>query len=855
MTRKNQQTEATALKKYPTGISGFKENTGDGLPEGKPALVCGCTSRGKILFATVCIVLMLFYTAKAYSQLSAAVQGYDLTNHPLLFLGNETLPPMTYLKNDKQVGIVVDLAEALKKRMTRPVRFKYMNWTQAQQLVLEGGADALLQINPTEERKKIYDFSDSLLESEFSIFISFGREGVYDIAGLRGLRVGVEEKGLPINILKQDPLIKSVVIPDVISGFHLLADGAVDAVVVDRWVGSFVLAENNIRGIRIAGEAIDKSDSAIAVRKGNTELLSEINKALAEIKEDGTYTEILAKWQSKEVVFQTKDQHLKQKIILATTLCVLIITIVWGIFLLNEIKKRKKTEKALRESEERFRNVYETAPLAFVVWDKNTRVTDWNKKAEEIFGWTKEEVVGHNFFDFLIPEKDRPHVEDVVDSLLKGDLLSHSINENLTKEGKIITCEWNNSALHDDDGNIIGAISLGLDITDRKQTEEERQILEAQLQQAQKMEAIATLAGGVAHEFNNALYTITGNIELLDEDYLEDKGIRNYTDPMKASTQRMTRLSNQLLAYARGGKYQPKIISSNDLVEDLLPVIKHIIPSVIGVETDLPQSVFNIEVDLTQMQMVLSAIVKNSVEAIKDKGRLRIIVINEDLDEEFVKHHAGLKPGPHICFTVEDNGKGMDKKTRERIFEPFFTTKFQGRGLGMAAAYGIVKNHNGWISVYSELGEGTVVRIYLPAIEVQIEKAKESKPELIKGIGTILLIEDEELVMDVSLAMLERLGYSVLAARTGIEGIDIAKVFDGDIDLAILDIGLPDMRGDKVYTHLMKNRPNLKVLVCSGYSIDGPAQEMMDGGAQGFIQKPFSLERLSVKLKEVLKDR
>jgi len=178
MTRENQQTEATALKKCPTSIFGFKEDKCGGLPESRPAQVCTRTSSGKTLFATVCIFLMLFYTAKAYSQLTTAAEGYNLNNHSLLFLGNETLPPMIYLKNDKPVGIVVDLAEALKERMARPVRFKYMHWTQAQQHVLEGKADALLQINPTEERKKIYDFSDSLLESEFSIFISFGREGV-----------------------------------------------------------------------------------------------------------------------------------------------------------------------------------------------------------------------------------------------------------------------------------------------------------------------------------------------------------------------------------------------------------------------------------------------------------------------------------------------------------------------------------------------------------------------------------------------------------------------------------------------------------------------------------------------------
>ncbi len=234
MIRENQQAGATALKKYPPGISGFEETTDGRLPEGLPEPVFGRTGGGTTLFATVCMLIVLFFPVKAYSHSSAAVEGTNLINHHFVFLGNETLPPMIYQKNDKAVGIVVDLAEALKERMTHPVRLNYMNWTKAQQLVIEGKADALLQINPTEERNKIFDFSDSLLESEFSIFISFDREGVYDITSLRGLRVGVEEKGLPINILKQDPQIKSVVVPDIISGFHLLADGAIDAVVVDR---------------------------------------------------------------------------------------------------------------------------------------------------------------------------------------------------------------------------------------------------------------------------------------------------------------------------------------------------------------------------------------------------------------------------------------------------------------------------------------------------------------------------------------------------------------------------------------------------------------------------------------------
>ena len=214
----------------------------------------------------------------------------------------------------------------------------------------------------------------------------------------------------------------------------------------------------------------------------------------------------------------------------------------------------------------------------------------------------------------------------------------------------------------------------------------------------------------------------------------------------------------------------------------------------------------------------------------------------------------GLKPGNYAYLSVTDDGKGMDEETRNRIFEPFFTTKFEGRGFGMAAAYDIVKNHDGWISVDSELDKGTIVKIYLPAVETPVKEDVKPKPktEWIKGKGTILVIDDEEAVMNISRAMLKRMGYRVLEAKTWQEAIDVAQTFDGDIDLAMLDILLPGMGGESIYPLLMKVRPNLKVIVFSGYSIDGPAQNILDAGAEGFIQKPFTMAELSEKLKKIL---
>jgi len=383
------------------------------------------------------------------------------------------------------------------------------------------------------------------------------------------------------------------------------------------------------------------------------------------------------------------------------------------------------------------------------------------------------------------------------------------------------------------------------DITEAKR-------LEAQLEQANKMEAIATLAGGVAHEFNNALMGIMGNIELLKMDLPKDERRDKHFEAMKGSGHRMSRLTDQLLAYAQGGKYQPKDLRLDDFVIETLPILQHDLNSAVRLETHFQKDIAYTKADYAQMQMVLSAILANSNEAIEDEGFIRITAENKDIDADFTKQHPGLEPGYYVCLTIEDDGKGMDEETRKGIFEPFFTTKFQGRGMGMAAVFGIVKNHDGWISVDSELGKGTVVQIYLPTVKVEVEKPKKAKVEVATGSGTILMIEDEDVVIEVTQAMLEWLGYRVMVAKTGKDAIHITETFDGQIDLALLDIKLPDMEGGKVYPLIMKARPDLKVIVFSGYAIEGPARKILDAGAQDFIQKPFSLATLSEKLEEVL---
>jgi len=525
----------------------------------------------------------------------------------------------------------------------------------------------------------------------------------------------------------------------------------------------------------------------------------------------------------------------------------------------QDITDRKQTAEALRESEEKYRNILENMREGYYEVDLAGNFTFFNDAMCKIRGYTRDELMGMDNRRYMDPVTAKNVFEAYNQVYTTGTAIKGYEWETLRKDGTKGYVEVSASLMKNREDKPVGFRGIVRDVTARKFAEQEKRRFEDTLKEAQKMEAIATLAGGIAHEFNNALMGVMGNIELLKMELSENEKRAKYFEAMNESGHRMSRLTDQLLAYAEGGKYQPRDLRLDDFIIETLPILQHDLSSTIRIETHFPKNISYIRADHAQMQMVLSAILTNSNEAIEDEGLIRITAENKDIDEDFTRQHPGLKPGSCVCLTIEDDGKGMDEETKSGIFEPFFTTKFQGRGMGMAAVYGIVKNHDGWIYVDSELDKGTVVRIYLPAISAESREqgakaATQPEVELAMGEGTILVIEDEEPLVGLFRQILERLGYRVLEARTGKEAVELAKTFDGQIDLALLDIKLPDMDGGRVYPLIMEARPDLKVIVCSGYSIDGPARAILDAGAEDFIQKPFSIAAFAEKLKEVLGD-
>jgi len=377
----------------------------------------------------------------------------------------------------------------------------------------------------------------------------------------------------------------------------------------------------------------------------------------------------------------------------------------------NDKTKEKEAGNALKESEERLRQseaqkkaILDGIKISLSFVNENLSVLWANKAAANSIGKSPEDMIGKKCYEVRSGLKS-PCTDCPAAKTFKSKKTEQTVMH--TPDGRI----WHGKSepVFDDRGELMGVLEISEDITDRTRFEE-------RVRQAQKMESVASLAGGIAHQFNNALFGIFGNIDLLRLVLPKNEKTDKYIKSISDSAQRVTHLTKQLATYAHGGKYQPRIISLTEFVESRLSGIRSSLNPPPRITTDLVSDIPRTEADVTQMQMVLSAVISNSAEAIESDGFIHISTGKEVCNEDYSKVHPGLRSGTYVSLTIRDNGKGMDETTKRRIFDPFFSTKFQGRGLSMAAVYGIVYNHDGWISVDSELGKGTVVRIYLPAI-------------------------------------------------------------------------------------------------------------------------------------------
>ena len=615
----------------------------------------------------------------------------------VLFLGNESLPPMNFMKNGKPAGIVVDLAEALAKRMHSPVEIRLMNWTEAQRLVLADQADALLQINSNKERLKVYDFSEPLLTSEFTIFTSSERVGIASMDDLRGLKVGVEKKGLPILLLGENPQIFVEIIPDFVQGFNMLKTGAVDAVVADRWVGSFVLAENNIHGVNLIKEPITRSYSAIAVKKGNTLLLKEINSGLADIRRDGTYDRIIKSWQPKEVVFKTQEQLRRQVFLIAAVSSALILALVAVLLLGREIRRRKrieatlkKNEKLLKKQQEEQMIILDSVPAGAFYKDKENHFLRVNKGFAEMMGMSKDQLEGESLLNIYPRELAELYWLDDKEVIASGKPKT-GIIETVTTGKDILLVQTDKIPLYDSLGNVIGIVGFVVDITDRRKAEQELQDKNAELER---------FAYTVSHDLKSPLITIQTYAGMISKD-LEAGNHKRAQDDLKrvmGAASKMTNLLVDLLELSRVGRQmnEPSQVDMNLLVKDVLLQLSGLVSErrvEVAVQADLPA----VNCDRKRIAEVVQNLVENAVKYMGAQAAPRIEI-------------GTRQDGRDTVFFVRDNGKGIDPRYQENIFGLFnkLDANSEGTGVGLALVKRIIEVHGGRVWVESEgVGKGS----------------------------------------------------------------------------------------------------------------------------------------------------
>ncbi len=843
-----QKTGLTDLHVIDRPIEGFKQDFCFAVHEGDRDTLA-------LLNEGLAIVMADGTYRHLHSKWFAAMQLPS--DRPVVVGGDRNFPPYEFLdENGQPAGYNVDLTRAIASEMGLNIDIQLGRWTERIEALEAGRIDIMQGMFYSPDRDLAFDFSQPHAVSHYVAVVRKGdAPAPASVADLSGKRIVVEQGDILHDFVIQNGLENQVAaVSDQEKALRELREGQHDCALVSLITAHYLTDRHGWSDLVIGKKSIFAAGYCYASAKGQKAVLAQFSEGLKALDNTGEYRRIHDKWLGvyRDTSTSLMDALRYSAIVIIPLSVIVLLAVIWSWSLRRQVAEKTH---ALQESLDRFKYVFEAANVGKSI-TLPTGEVNANKAYADFLGYTQEELKGRKWQDFT-PADDIETIEKRIGRLLTGEKRADRFEKRYVhKNGTLLWADVSVAMRRDARGNPLYFMTTVVDITERKKIEAEHDTLQSQLLQAQKMESVGRLAGGVAHDYNNMLSVIIGYAQFgMDKTDPEDELHADLQEILTAA-ERSTDITRQLLAFARKQTIDPKVLDLNDTLESMLKMIRRLIGEDIDLSWKPKPGVWPVKMDPSQLNQILVNLCVNARDAISGVGKITIETDNVRFDDAYCADHAGFIPGEYVLLAVSDDGCGMDRKTLGKIFEPFYTTKGigKGTGLGLSVIYGIVKQNEGFINVYSEPGKGTTFRLYFTrhaeeACPVETIAAKETPA----GSGeTLLVVEDEASILKLTRRILQGLGYSVLTAASPGEAVALAKEHDRDIHLLITDVIMPEMNGRDLAEKLQADHSNLKVLFMSGYTANVIAHHGVLDTDVHFIQKPFSNKDLAVKVRKAL---